>query len=114
MKDIPYKPLSERMLEEPFWLGLITVTAVLILIGICWLLKKHLPERLEKYLVDELEKGRLVERSSSGGELDRESNSALMFVRGKTLPGKVSSLYEVVLIRLNAKSFVQGGKTLII
>lgn len=63
MKQIPYKPLSERMMEEPFWLGLITVTIVLILIGICWMLKKHLPERLEKYLIDEIENGKLIDRT---------------------------------------------------
>ena len=66
MKNIPFKPLSERMLEEPFWLGLITVTIVLIIIGIGWFLKKHLPDRIDKLLVDELEKGRLVERNHSG------------------------------------------------
>ena len=49
MKNIPFKPLSERMLEEPFWLGLITVTIVLIILGIGWFVKKHLPERLEKF-----------------------------------------------------------------
>ena len=66
MKNIPFKPLSERMLEEPFWLGLITVTIVLLLIACCWLLKKHLPERLEKFLYDELGKGQLVERGYYG------------------------------------------------
>ena len=63
MKNIPFKPLSERMLEEPFWLGLITVTIVLILIGICYLLKKHLPEKLEKFIGDDIETGKLVEKS---------------------------------------------------
>ena len=63
MKNIPFKPLSERMLEEPFWLGLITVTIVLILIGICYLLKKNLPEKLKKFIAEDVEKGRLVEKS---------------------------------------------------
>ena len=63
MKNIPFKPLSERMLEEPFWLGLITVTIVLILIGICYLLKKHLPEKLEKFISEDIESGKLVEKS---------------------------------------------------
>ena len=66
MKDIPFKPLSERMLEDPFWLGLITVVVVLIVIGIGWLLKKHLPERIEKLLVDEMENGKLVDRDYRG------------------------------------------------
>ena len=65
MTNIPFKPLSERMLEEPFWLGLITVTIVLILIGICYLLKTHLPERLEKFISEDMEKGKLVEKASS-------------------------------------------------
>lgn len=63
MQNIPFKPLSERMLEDPFWLGLITVVVVLIVIAIGWMLKKHLPERIEKLLVDEMEKGKLVERT---------------------------------------------------
>ena len=63
MKNIPFKPLSERMLEEPFWLGLITVTVVLILIGICYLLKKHLPDYLEKFISEDPESGKLVEKS---------------------------------------------------
>lgn len=48
IKNIPYKPLSERMLEEPFWLGLIAVTAVLSVIGVCYLFKKHLPDKFDK------------------------------------------------------------------
>ena len=54
IKNIPFKPLSVRMLEEPFWLGLIAVTVVLSIIGICYLLKKHLPERFDKYLNSEI------------------------------------------------------------
>ena len=48
--NIPYKPLSERMLEEPFWLGLIAVTVVMSVIGICYLFKKHLPDKFDKIL----------------------------------------------------------------
>ena len=48
--NIPYKPLSERMLEEPFWLGLIAVTVVMSIIGICYLFKKHLPDKFDKIL----------------------------------------------------------------
>ncbi len=66
MKNIPFKPLSERMLEEPFWLGLITVIAVLLLIAFAYFLKKHLSESFEKLFVDDLEKGKVVERSCSG------------------------------------------------
>ena len=54
IKNIPFKPLSVRMLEEPFWLGLIAVTVVLSIIGICYLLKEHLPERFDKYLNSEI------------------------------------------------------------
>ena len=59
------------MLEEPFWLGLITVVIVLIIIGICYLLKKHLPDRIEKFLLDadNMEAGKQLvtnERSSYG------------------------------------------------
>ncbi|XP_024085463.1 uncharacterized protein LOC106663479 isoform X2 [Cimex lectularius] len=56
--NIPYKPLSERMLQEPFWLGLITVTVVLGCIGLFWCAKRHFPEKLEKLLAEENERGR--------------------------------------------------------
>ena len=45
------------MLEEPFWLGLIAVTCVMTTIGICYLFKKHLPDKFDKMLtpsVDQL------------------------------------------------------------
>ena len=76
MTNIPYKPLSERMLEEPFWLGLITVVIVLIVLGICYLIKKHLPDRIEKFLLDDPEHGKLVERSNA---LHREGARKLIF-----------------------------------
>ncbi|KFB42558.1 AGAP000443-PA-like protein [Anopheles sinensis] len=53
MMHIPYKPLSERMLQEPFWLGLITVFVVLAVIGLVWCAKRHFPEKIEKLLADE-------------------------------------------------------------
>ena len=43
-------PLAERMVREPFWLGLITVLVVMIVIGVGYLVKKHLPEKIEKLL----------------------------------------------------------------
>ena len=42
------------MLEEPFWLGLIAVTVVMTLIGICYLLKKHLPDKFDKLFTSDL------------------------------------------------------------
>uniref|UniRef100_A0A182KH01 EGF-like domain-containing protein n=1 Tax=Anopheles christyi TaxID=43041 RepID=A0A182KH01_9DIPT len=53
MMHIPYKPLSERMLQEPFWLGLITVFVVLAVIGLVWCAKRHFPEKIEKLLADD-------------------------------------------------------------
>ena len=38
------------MLEEPFWLGLIAVACVMSLIGVCYLFKKHLPDKFDKML----------------------------------------------------------------
>ena len=38
------------MLEEPFWLGLIAVTVVMSIIGVCYLFKKHLPDKFDKML----------------------------------------------------------------
>ncbi|KAG8237698.1 hypothetical protein J437_LFUL016263 [Ladona fulva] len=60
MLRIPYKPLSERMLHEPFWLGLITVTVVLGIIGLIWCAKRHFPEKLEKLLAEEADRSRHV------------------------------------------------------
>ena len=48
-------PLTERMVREPFWLGLITVMVVMIVIGVGYLVKKHLPEKIEKLLRTEME-----------------------------------------------------------
>ena len=58
MLHIPFKPLSERMLHEPFWLGLITVTVVLGVIGLFWCAKRHFPEKLEKLLDEEPDRNR--------------------------------------------------------
>lgn len=55
---IPYRPLSDRMLQEPFWLGLITVFVVLAVIGLVWCAKRHFPEKIEKLLQEEAEKSR--------------------------------------------------------
>ena len=57
--QIPYKPLSQRMLEEPFWLGLMTIAAVLVIIGLVWCVKRHFAEKLERFMVEELERGKL-------------------------------------------------------
>ncbi|XP_072375312.1 uncharacterized protein [Diabrotica undecimpunctata] len=53
MLHIPYKPLSERMLHEPFWLGLMTVFVVMGVIGLVWCAKRHFPEKIEKLLAEE-------------------------------------------------------------
>jgi hypothetical protein len=55
---VPYRPLSERMLQEPFWLGLITVFVVLVIIGIVWCAKRHFPEKIEKLLQEEADRNR--------------------------------------------------------
>lgn len=56
--NIPYKPLTDRMLEEPFWLGLLTVFVVLSIIGLVWCARRHFPEKLEKLLAEEAERNR--------------------------------------------------------
>lgn len=55
---IPQKALTERMLQEPFWLGLITVFVVLGCIGLFWCAKRHVPEKLEKLLAEEADRNR--------------------------------------------------------
>jgi len=58
---IPYKPLSQRMLEEPFWLGLMTIAIVMVLIGIVWCIKRHFADKIDRFVTEELERGKLVE-----------------------------------------------------
>lgn len=53
MLHIPFKPLSERMLHEPFWLGLMTVFVVMAVIGLVWCAKRHFPEKIEKLLAED-------------------------------------------------------------
>ncbi|XP_055685615.1 uncharacterized protein LOC129791455 isoform X2 [Lutzomyia longipalpis] len=60
MIHIPYKPLSERMLQEPFWLGLMTVFVVLGIIGLVWCAKRHFPEKIEKLLAEEADRSRPI------------------------------------------------------
>ncbi|XP_022258406.1 uncharacterized protein LOC111089719 [Limulus polyphemus] len=55
---IPYKPLSERMLEEPFWLGLITVSTVLLIILLVYCIKQKFAEKIEKFFAEEIEKSK--------------------------------------------------------
>ena len=52
IKNIPFKPLSERMIEEPFWLGLLAVFCVLGILGIAYTVKKHLPDKFDRLLAD--------------------------------------------------------------
>ncbi|XP_042887240.1 uncharacterized protein LOC122263022 isoform X3 [Penaeus japonicus] len=58
MLRIPYKPLSERMFEEPFWLGLMTVAIVMGCIGVVFCIKKHFAEKIEKFFAEEIEKSK--------------------------------------------------------
>lgn len=58
MQNIPFKPLSERMFQEPFWLGLMTVSVVMGVIGLVWCAKRHFPEKIEKLLAEESERNR--------------------------------------------------------
>ena len=55
---LPYKPLSQRMLEEPFWLGLMTIAIVLIVIAFVWCAKRHFAEKFERFVSEELERGK--------------------------------------------------------
>ena len=58
MRSIPYKPLSQRMIQEPFWLGLITVAVVMGVIGIAFCVKKQFADKIEKFFADEIEKSK--------------------------------------------------------
>ncbi|XP_050534500.1 uncharacterized protein LOC126901790 isoform X3 [Daktulosphaira vitifoliae] len=63
---ITYKPLTERMLHEPFWLGLLTVFMVLGILGLIWCAKRHVPEKIEKILSEEAERSRHFTVNASG------------------------------------------------
>ena len=60
-------PLTERMVREPFWLGLITVMVVMIVIGVGYLVKKHLPDKIEKLLRTEMDSSQLNGGGGGGG-----------------------------------------------
>ncbi|XP_068083923.1 uncharacterized protein [Anabrus simplex] len=103
MLNIPYKPLSERMLQEPFWLGLITVTVVLGVIGLVWCAKRHLPEKLEKLLAEEADRNR---PSASGHSRPPSVREQLTATSGTTVvvvpspqPGCPRSLFGRLGIR---------------
>ncbi len=69
--QIPYKPLSQRMLEEPFWLGLITIAVVLVAIGLVWCIKRYFAEKIERFVTEELERGKLDGDGSPNGDWRR-------------------------------------------
>lgn len=67
------------MLEEPFWLGLMTIAAVLVIIGLVWCVKRHFAEKLERFMVEELERGKLVDISPTEWRRGRRiSNHSLL------------------------------------
>ncbi|KAL1516744.1 hypothetical protein ABEB36_000608 [Hypothenemus hampei] len=78
MLHIPYKPLSERMLHEPFWLGLMTVFVVMAVIGLVWCAKRHFPEKIEKLLAEDDNKNRIhsLRSTSVREQLAAASNAA--------------------------------------
>lgn len=59
-----YKPLSQRMLEEPFWLGLIAIGSVIILISFAYCLKKMFAEKIEQFFTEEIEKAKYMRELS--------------------------------------------------
>ncbi|XP_076357953.1 uncharacterized protein LOC143250810 isoform X2 [Tachypleus tridentatus] len=69
---IIYKPLSKRMLEEPFWLGLITVSAVLFVILLVYCIKRKFADKIEKFFVEEIERN----PSPAGTRYSLSSNQA--------------------------------------
>lgn len=78
---IPYRPLSVRMLDEPFWLGLIAVLVVLFFICLVYLLKKKFAERIEHFFAEEIERSKTQSAigvdSKTGNRYSLTSNLAL-------------------------------------
>ena len=75
IKNIPFKPLSERMMEEPFWLGLLAVFVVLGILGTGYMLKKHLPEKFDKYLQEAGSDGINKKKDRAGGSTDHRTGT---------------------------------------
>ncbi|KAF5270044.1 hypothetical protein FQR65_LT05843 [Abscondita terminalis] len=98
MMRIPYKPLSERMLEEPFWLGLITVTVVMGVIGLVWCAKRHFPEKIEKLLAEDSDRSVPSLRTSLREQLAASGASAVT-VTPSPGPGVPRSLFGRLGIR---------------
>ncbi|XP_031348289.1 uncharacterized protein LOC116174493 [Photinus pyralis] len=98
MMRIPYKPLSERMLEEPFWLGLITVTVVMGVIGLVWCAKRHFPEKIEKLLAEDSDRNVPSLRTSLREQLAASGASAVT-VTPSPGPGVPRSIFGRLGIR---------------
>ncbi|XP_037027805.1 uncharacterized protein LOC119068348 isoform X6 [Bradysia coprophila] len=104
MVRIPYKPLSERMLQEPFWLGLITVFVVLAVIGLVWCAKRHFPEKIEKLLAEEAERNRPPGMMHSGHHHHQSLREQLQFTNvvpqsTATTPGAPRTIFGRLGIR---------------
>lgn len=78
MQKIPYTPLSERMFHEPFWLGLMTVTVVMAVIGLVWCAKRHFPEKIEKLLAED-------DRNQSTSEYSADQNTSNSYITNNIL-----------------------------
>ena len=61
------KPLTQRMMKEPFWLGLLTVFLVMMLISLGYFLRKHLPDKMGKFLQNDQDTGSLEEGNPGPG-----------------------------------------------
>ncbi|XP_015833125.1 uncharacterized protein LOC103312261 isoform X4 [Tribolium castaneum] len=103
MLHIPYKPLSERMFHEPFWLGLMTVCVVMAVIGLVWCAKRHFPEKIEKLLAEENDRNRStissLRSSSVREQLAAASGAASVTVTPSPGPTAPRSLFGRLGIR---------------
>ncbi|XP_060519804.1 uncharacterized protein LOC132698003 isoform X2 [Cylas formicarius] len=92
MLHIPYKPLSERMLHEPFWLGLMTVFVVMGVIGLVWCAKRHFPEKIEKLLAEDDNRNRIhsLRSTSVREQLAAASSASAVTVTPSPGPGSAS------------------------
>ncbi|KAJ8957029.1 hypothetical protein NQ314_006619 [Rhamnusium bicolor] len=103
MLHIPYKPLSERMLHEPFWLGLMTVFVVMAVIGLVWCAKRHFPEKIEKLLAEEDSRNRStissLRSASVREQLAAAAGATAVTVTPSPGPGAPRSLFGRLGIR---------------
>ena len=81
------------MMEEPFWLGLLAVFVVLGILGTGYMLKKHLPEKFDKYLQEGSSDGTKNKKERAGGASTSHLTGMYLYLFGEYVDGIGRSRY---------------------